>query len=358
MTGYGRLGRVSRPTQSDRSAASPGARTGGSPTTTQSRPFAPSRPSGPRRDDEHRSARRAERRRPDGPQPLAASWDPEPGPAPRPGRRGWVATYGWRAYALPVLVVLTALALLDTARTPDPETSAQARTTAPETAPLIPNPGAGPGFAAAKAAAELPGGGPFTERGAGTWTVVPGAGPQFGTGRLFTYTVEVEDGVELPGGPEGFAATVDGTLQNPKSWIGSGEYSFRRIEDPRAADIRVTLTSQLTQRAICGFAIPYDASCWEGELRQVVLSTARWARGAVAFQGNVVQYQQYVINHEVGHALGFVHTPCEATGRLAPIMMQQTWGVSNDYLTALGTDGVTADGKVCEPNAWPFPTVE
>jgi len=272
-----------------------------------------------------------------------------------------VATYGWRAYALPVLVVLTALALFDAARAPAPETSAQsgdplAAETAP--VPLIPNPGAGPGFAAAKAAAELPAGGPFTERGAGTWTVVPGAGPQFGTGRLFTYTVELEDGVEVPGGPEGVATTVDATLQNPKSWIGSGEYSFRRIDDPRAADIRITLTSQLTARAICGFAVPYDASCWDAELKQVVLNTARWARGAVAFQGNVVQYQQYVVNHEVGHGLGFPHTPCAKTGQLAPIMMQQTWGVSNDYLAALGTDRVPADGKVCEPNAWPFPTVE
>lgn len=38
-------------------------------------------------------------------------------------------------------------------------------------------------------------------------------------------------------------------------------------------------------------------------------------------------------------------------------MMQQTWGVSNDYLAALGTDRVAADGKVCEVNAWPYPVV-
>ena len=164
--------------------------------------------------------------------------------------------------------------------------------------------------------------------------------------------------MELVGGPEGFATTVDATLQNPKSWIGSGEYAFQRIDDPLAADIRITLTSQLTQRATCGFVIPYDASCWKSELNQVVLNTARWARGSVAFQGNIVEYQQYMVNHEVGHGLGFPHIGCEETGRLAPLMMQQTWGVANDYLAALGTDGVTADGKVCEPNAWPFPTVE
>jgi hypothetical protein len=268
--------------------------------------------------------------------------------------------YGWRVYAVPVLVVLTALAVADLVRSPAPRAAPPARTAPSEeapAAPLIPNPDGGDGFAAAKASAELPGGGPFSKRGKGTWSVVPGAGPKFGSGRLFTYTVEVEDGVELPGGPQGFATTVDATLQNPKSWVGSGKYAFRRVDDPAAADIRISLTSQQSARRICGFSIPYDASCWKGEFDLVVINTARWARGAVAFQGNIVQYQQYVINHEVGHALGFSHVGCPSTGSLAPVMMQQTWGVSNDYIAALGGGGAAADGQVCEPNAWPFPTV-
>ena len=223
--------------------------------------------------------------------------------------------------------------------------------------PLIPNPVGGVGFKEIKASAELPGGGPFTSQGTGTWQVIPGAGQPFGTGELFTYTVEIENGVELEGGPAGFATTVDNTLNNPKSWIGSGRYQFRRIDDPQAADLRISLTSQLTTRAVCGYRIPFDASCWKGDEHRVVINNARWTRGAVAFQGNVVQYQQYVVNHEVGHGLGFPHTPCPVARQLAPVMMQQTWGVANDYLAALGTDHVQADGKVCEPNAWPFPTV-
>ncbi|HSL09123.1 MAG TPA: DUF3152 domain-containing protein [Pseudonocardiaceae bacterium] len=268
-----------------------------------------------------------------------------------------VCTYGWRVYALPVLVVLTVLAVLDAARSSALVPSDQASTSGPAQNPLIPNPLAGPGFEAVKASAELPGGGPFTVQGAGTWRVVPGAGAPFGTGQLFTYTVEVENGVELEGGPAGFATTVDRTLNNPKSWIGSGRYRFQRIDDSRAATLRISLTSQLTTRRLCGFRIPFDASCWQPDDHRVVINTARWARGAVAFQGNVVQYQQYLVNHEVGHGLGFPHIACEATGRLAPVMMQQTWGVADDYLAVLGTDRVTADGLVCQPNAWPFPTV-
>jgi hypothetical protein len=265
-----------------------------------------------------------------------------------------VSTYGWRVYALPVLVVLTVLAVLDAARSPVRGLSNQASMSG---SPLIPNPVGGPGFEAVKASAELPGGGPFTVQGAGSWRVIASVGAPFGTGRLLTYTIEIEDGVELEGGPAGFAATVESTLHNPKSWIGSGHYQFQRIDNGRAASLRISLTSQATTRRLCGFAIPFDASCWQPEAHRVVINTARWARGAVAFQGNVVQYQQYLINHEIGHGLGFPHIACDGPGRLAPVMMQQTWGVADDYLAALGTDHVTPDGLVCQPNAWPFPTV-
>jgi len=269
-------------------------------------------------------------------------------------------------YALPVLAVLTALVVLDDGGRPalsigslsanTPSQPAQATTTvAPTTTepePLVPNPAANEKYAEAKASAELPAGGPFTERGNGTWVVIPGATERFGAGQLFTYTIEIEDGVQLPGGPEGFAHTVDATLNNPKSWMGSGKYAFQRI-DAGTPKIRISLASQATARGICGFKIQFDASCWRGG--RTVLNAARWERGAVAFQGNVIAYQQYVVNHEVGHALGFSHRPCAEHGALAPIMMQQTWGVSNDYLAALGTDNVPADGKVCAANPWPYP---
>ncbi|MFN2494788.1 MAG: DUF3152 domain-containing protein [Pseudonocardiaceae bacterium] len=360
---------MTRPTRADL--------TGPRPAASRSRPAASDRPGGPGRDDERALARRADRRasaRIAGDQPLVASWDPKPEPAPRrraTGRQGAgrlahaLSTYGWRVYALPVLMVLTVLAMLDGAGPLTPFTSNRAASfddpsgsaQAPGGDPLIPNPMGESGFDRAKASAELPAGGPFTAQGTGTWRVVPGAGPAFGTGQLFTYTVEVEDGMELEGGPEGFATTVDNTLNNPKSWIGSGHYQFQRIDDSQLADLRISLTSQLTTRALCGYRIPFDASCWKGDERRVVINNARWVRGAVAFQGNVVQYQQYVVNHEVGHGLGFPHTSCPQTGQLAPVMMQQTWGVADNYLAVLGTDRVTADGKVCEPNAWPFPTV-
>lgn len=223
-------------------------------------------------------------------------------------------THGWRIYALPILVVLTVVAVVDVARS-SVLPADQGGLSGWEPTPLIPNPTGGPGFDAAKLSAELPGGGPFTVQGTSTWRVISGAGPPFGSGQLLTYTIEIEDGVELEGGPAGFASTVDSALRNPKSWIGSGRYQFQRIDDSRAAVLRISLTSQGTTRRLCGFRIPFDASCWKLDERRVVINTARWARGAVAFQGNVVQYQQYVVNHEVGHGLGFPHVACDGLGR-------------------------------------------
>lgn len=280
---------------------------------------------------------------------------------------GFFRNYGWRAYALPLLTVLTALAFFwasQPSRLPDTETpgagpqlpagpsqTAGPSNSAPPT-PLVPNPEA-PKFDEAMASAELPDGGPFSKQGDGSWSMVPGTGEPAGAGQLVTYTVEIEDGVELPGGPEGFAQVVDSTLSNPKSWIGSDEYAFRRVESG-TPNVRVSLASQETARSICGFSIQFDASCWGNG--RAVLNAARWERGAVAFQGNVVAYQQYLVNHEVGHGLGFGHRPCGEDGGLAPVMMQQTWGVANDYLAALGTDNISADGKACQPNPWPYPT--
>ncbi|MGB8258430.1 MAG: hypothetical protein WCE71_24220, partial [Pseudonocardiaceae bacterium] len=121
-------------------------------------------------------------------QPLAASWDPQPQLSARHGIAGSrarghrgsrrlaraVSTYGWRVYALPILVVLTVLAVLDAANRPLLSSSDQAGVAA--RIPLIPNPVSSPGFEAVKASAELPGGGPFAVQGAGTWRVIPGAG--------------------------------------------------------------------------------------------------------------------------------------------------------------------------------------
>ena len=49
---------------------------------------------------------------------------------------------------------------------------------------------------------------------------------------MFTYTVEVEDGVDTTsfGGDEDFARMVSQTLANPKSWTHNPQFAFTRID--------------------------------------------------------------------------------------------------------------------------------
>ena len=135
---------------------------------------------------------------------------------------------------------------------------------------------------------------------------------------------------------------MEKTLSDPHSWGHGGRASFQRI-DTGVPDFRVTLTSSLTVRKLCGYDLPYETSCYNGDLARVVINDARWVRGAVAYKGNLARYRLYVINHEVGHALGNGHVQCPRNGALAPVMMQQTLGVT--------TPGV----GTCTPNPYPYP---
>ncbi|MBB2938893.1 hypothetical protein FHX82_005971 [Amycolatopsis bartoniae] len=317
-------------------------------------------------------------------EPLSASWRPAtPGQleqTPEEARRARrergrmrrvAKAYGWRMYALPILVVITALVVFNTAR--EPAQPIDPAATGGDNA-------FGNNVVAEKPAlpanlnvptAPLPDGGAFTQAGKMTWHVVPLAadgtsGKRAGTeGKLYHYTVEVEDGIDPASyaGDDSFARTVEATLSDSRSWIGTGKVSMQRVDasypDP---DFRVRLTTPdtATRADLCGFGIPFPTSCYiRGFHHSVIINLSRWVRGALAFGADMGTYRQYAINHEVGHALGNGHVGCKEDGAPAPVMMQQTFGVSNNYVAELNqvdiynSKSVPADGKTCKPNAWP-----
>ncbi|WP_078308744.1 MULTISPECIES: DUF3152 domain-containing protein [unclassified Mycobacterium] len=285
----------------------------------------------------------------------------------------FISTYGWRAYAIPLLVALTVFVGYQTVTQREP---AHAGTGPNE--PVADPPsigalgdaiiGAPPKgltqFDATLPTGVLPEGESFTEAGAKSWHVVPGTTPQIGTGaaKVFAYTIEVEDGIDTMGfgGDDLFARMVTETLASQKSWTHNPQFGFVRI-DSGTPDFRISLTSPATVREGCGYEIQLEASCYnprygENGDRRVFINEARWVRGAVPFQGDITSYRQYVINHEVGHAIGYrVHEPCEQDQQLAPVMMQQTFSTNNNDAAKFDADSIKPDGKTCRTNPWPYP---
>jgi hypothetical protein len=275
-----------------------------------------------------------------------------------------LATYGWRVYAIPVLIVVSVLVLLNTTKRPSAAGVAGAAAGG-NGAPRVTEQ-TGPSGDNQAGTAVLPVGGAFAQAGAGTWRVLAGGGPIIGKGPVLHYQIAVEDGIDPAGyaGDDAFSSTVDAILANPKGWIGSGTIALQRVDATFPnPDFIVSLTTPNTDHRpdLCGYQIPYESSCWRHSANRVVINLARWVRGALAFNGDLGLYREYAINHEVGHVFGNQHVGCALNGGLAPVMMQQSFGVADDYVWQLNqTDPtnmtmVPRDGKLCRVNAWPYP---
>jgi hypothetical protein len=150
--------------------------------------------------------------------------------------------------------------------------------------------------------------------------------------------VSVEKG--LPTTPIEFANAVRTTLCDRRSWIASGTVRFRY--DP-AGSLLISLRSpagtERRCRQLIRLSVDLTYSC--GTPREVVLNSARWFGGSPSWPGPVAQYRHMLTNHETGHALGLGHQTCNADGAAAPVMMQQS-------------KGLTAGGHTCTPNPWPL----
>ena len=172
------------------------------------------------------------------------------------------------------------------------------------------------------------------QEGDGELVVVPGTSRRAGEGPLLTYLVETEGGLGVDG--QDFAADVERTLSDPRSWIAEGR-SVQRVDDPERADVRVALASPTTTDELCLPLRTVGIYSCEIELRAVI-NQMRWLEGSDTYSGDLTSYRHYVLNHEVGHALGHGHVQeCDAQGR-SPVMAQQTKSLFG-----------------CGRNPWPYP---
>lgn len=276
--------------------------------------------------------------------------------------------WGWRAYAIPVLVVLTAVILFDIFAPSQGSTQGQAtmESSASEERSGEPGPIPAEKYNSSFEVGDLPPGPPFAEKSSGEFKEVSLPQPKVGKGseKPVAYAVEVESTVDaaLSGGGDAFAATVNAIFADPRGWTADERYSFEAVKKDRKPTMLIQLVATETAHQICGNTLGMETSCFisgqsEGEPGRVIVNNARWSRGTIAFQGDLGLYRQYLVNHEVGHGLGYAsHEPCAVDGAMAPIMMQQTLSLSNDELHRIDPNEVYApDGKKCAPNGWPYP---
>ncbi|MEU2761586.1 DUF3152 domain-containing protein [Streptomyces sp. NPDC007094] len=181
-------------------------------------------------------------------------------------------------------------------------------------------------------------------RATGEFEAVPGLAKAPGKGQKHRYRIDVEKGLGLDAGL--FAEAVQKTLNDNRSWAHNGAMTFERISSGQP-DFVITLASPGTTGDWCaksGLDTTVDnVSCDSAATDRIMINAYRWAQGADTFgPDKLLPYRQMLINHEVGHRLGYNHVNCSTPGAPAPVMQQQT--------KTLELDGIT-----CKPNPWVHP---
>jgi uncharacterized protein DUF3152 len=156
--------------------------------------------------------------------------------------------------------------------------------------------------------------------------------------RVVRFRVLVEQG--LPTTPSQFVAELRKVLCDERSWIGSGKVQFRYDPNgPLLIGLRTADSTEDRCMALIHLSVNHYYSC--ATRSEVVLNSDRWFHGSDFWPGPVPAYRQMLVNHEVGHALGQHHRSCPKDGNPAPVMMQQS-------------KGMTTGSNTCKPNPWPL----
>lgn len=158
------------------------------------------------------------------------------------------------------------------------------------------------------------------------------------TGRVVTYRLNVEGGMHVD--TSALARTLGAALLDRRGWQAVDHVRFVQVTPAQLAkgtkaQLTISVASPHQVDNLCAPLPTHGGtSCATGQ--HVILNYKLWADGVVYFKGKLAEYREYMVNHEVGHALGHGHQLCSAKGAYAPVMQQQTLGLQG-----------------CKP--WPWP---
>jgi hypothetical protein len=179
----------------------------------------------------------------------------------------------------------------------------------------------------------------YPESGPRTFRYATTTGPVLGrSGPIRRFRVAIESNIAVVHMAD-FDAKINATLGDPRSWIAAGRYRLQQVPSSASYEFTIYLTTPTTTSRMCApLRVRNFTSCRQGP--HVVLNLARYLTSVQSYTKTSIPldtYRTYMINHEVGHALGHGHELCSAAGKLAPVMEQQTFGLHG-----------------CRANPWPF----
>lgn len=132
-----------------------------------------------------------------------------------------------------------------------------------------------------------------------------------------------------------FERQVQETLDDPRGWRAAG-IKFSRVD---SGGSMVVILSNANN--VAGFGPGICSNHWSCQVgNNVIINQDRWKYASPAWNaadGSKRDYRHMVVNHEVGHWLGWGHRSCTTTGKKAPVMQQQS-----------------IDLRGCKFNPWPL----
>lgn len=133
--------------------------------------------------------------------------------------------------------------------------------------------------------------------------------------KTLRYSVSIESNIKR--NLKNFKQEVHNILSHKKSW----KINFIQVEENY--NFQIILASPKNIRNYCNFS---GLSCADPVHQKIWINNSRWTNGAKPSKLSLKNYRIYLINHEVGHILGFLHA-IPIKNRKVPVMNQHTLGL-------------------------------